>query len=60
MIDGPVGHNPRALAEVRRPSSHYAIELIANLFPGLHVAGLQLSALPKIESASVPAERHLV
>ncbi len=41
MIDGPVGHKPRALAEVHRPSSQYAIELITNFFPGLHVAGLQ-------------------
>src|SRR4026207_275153 len=41
MIDGPICHQPRALAEVRRPASQYAIEPMTNVLPGLHVAGFQ-------------------
>jgi hypothetical protein len=37
MIDGPIRHQPRTLAEVRRPSAQNPIELIAHFLPKLDV-----------------------
>jgi hypothetical protein len=42
MIDGPICHQPRTLAEVRRPTPQNTVELVTNFFPWLRVAGFQL------------------
>ena len=41
IIDGPIGHQPRAVVEVARPAAQQSVQLVAHLRPRLFVAGDQ-------------------
>ena len=41
IVDRPIGHEARAVAEVRGPAANQAVQAIAHLVPRSHVAGHQ-------------------
>src|SRR5205823_9225972 len=41
IVDRPIGHEARAVAEVRGPTANQAVQAITHLMPRSHVAGNQ-------------------